>query len=82
MPFSLRSLLVHVPSGTLSPSLLSFLSGGSHAEWAARLKSEEAPGVTKKRSDFSFSCLYAASAMWSLKVLKTWEAPEGSEQSH
>lgn len=31
----------------------------------------------KKRSDFSFSCLYAASAMWSLKVLKTWEAPEG-----
>lgn len=36
----------------------------------------------KKRSDFSFSCLYAASAMWSLKVLKTWEAPEGSEQSH
>jgi len=70
------------PRHTLS--YLFLFSGEVGAEWAARLKSEEAPGVAEKNqcSDFSFSCLYAASAMRSLKVLKTWEAPEGSEQPH
>lgn len=81
-PISQRLSYLFSTSSSSSSAAASSCSSGKRRWMGGQVEKRRGPGVTKKRSDFSFSCLYAASAMWSLKVLKTWEAPEGSEQSH